>query len=65
MGKHESQGSAKPVPPDATASGTQPGTEAAATTGETLTAPTSPAAPSLRPTKKPDPYYAPHEGGKA
>ena len=61
MGKHDSQGSAKPTPPDATAAGT----EAAATSGEKLTAPTSPAAPSVGSTKKPDPYYAPHEGGKA
>jgi hypothetical protein len=61
MGKHESQGSAKPAPPDATVAGA----EAAATSGETLTAPTSPTAPSVASTKKPNPYYAPHEGGKA
>jgi hypothetical protein len=56
MGRHERQGSAAPDP--------AAGTSTAAGEGEALTAPTGPQASTVGPTKKPDPYWAPHETGK-
>jgi hypothetical protein len=67
MGKHAGQGSAEPAETEGTGTGaTAEGTTTTGTTttGGAVTKPTDPKAPPVGQVK-PDPYWAPHDAGKA